>query len=108
MGNADLLDTKYDYINIFIGTKKKENSLVTSITNHCGEDLVNTFEDMKGFFNSDCKKMQQEFPGVFHRMMLRGSGLTIFDDLMMELVDCYLLVPPYTKWGTTLTYHLCI
>ena len=101
MENANLLDTKYDYINILTGTKKKENSIVSSITDHYGEDVVHTFEDMKGFFNDDCKKMQQDFPSIFHRMMLRGRGLAIFDDLMTELADCDLLVPLYTKW----THH---
>ena len=56
MENADLL--KYDYINIFTGTKKKGNPIATSITDHYGEDVVNTFENVKGFFNNDCKKMQ--------------------------------------------------
>ena len=56
---------------------------------------------MKGFFNDDCKKIQQDFPSIFHRMMLRGRGLAIFDDLMTELADCNLLVPLYTKW----THH---
>ena len=42
--NADLLDTKYNYINIFTGTKKKENLIVSSITDHYGEDVVHTFE----------------------------------------------------------------
>ena len=42
--------------------------------------------------------MQQEFPHIFQRMMLRGRGLAIFDDLMTEVADCDLLVPLYTKW----------
>ena len=74
--NADLLDTKYDYINIFTGTKK--NLIVSSIRDHYGEHVVHTFEDMKGFFNDDYKKMQQDFPDIFHRMMLRGRELAIF------------------------------
>ena len=102
--NADLLDMKYDYINIFNDTKKKENAMVTAIMDHYGEDIVHTFEDMKGFYDNDCKRMQHKFPDVFHRMMPRASGLAIFDDLMMELADCNLLVPLYTKWA----HHLNI
>ena len=80
---------------------QKKNSIVSSITDHYGEDVVHTFEDMEGFFNDDCKKMQQDFPCIFCRMMLRGRGLAIFDNLMTELADCNLLVPLYTKW----THH---
>ena len=91
MENADLLDTKYDYSNIFTGTKKKGNPIATSITDYYGEDVVNTFENVKGFFSDDCKKMQQGFPDIFHRMMLGGRGLAIFENLMTELTNCDLL-----------------
>ena len=61
-----------------------------------------TLLKMKGFFNDDYKKMQQEFPHIFQRMMLRGRGLAIFDDLMTELADCDLLVHSTQSGHTTL------
>lgn len=91
----------FDKIIVFLGTKIEENELFQNLQKEKGEDVVSLFELLQTYDSKE--KMIKEFPKHFVDTIDKLMGLkvlVIFDDLMVQLADCNLLIDLFTKFSS--------
>jgi adenylate kinase family enzyme len=95
MRMGDLISVEYDYIVVFIGTAIVENEMARLIKEQYPDrtEIVPLNE-----VYSNKSEFIKEFPKCFENYLIEGkNGCIIFDDLMVELANCEILVPLYTR-----------
>ena len=98
----DLIDTKFDYVYIFLGTSASENRTLSTI----GAELcqrVNVLDVRDKYLSRDVLK--ENFPPDINSILRKHSaeqkkGCLIFDNLMEELSQCGVLSKLFTKYST--------
>ena len=98
----DLIDVKFDYICIFLGTSVSENRTLGSL----GAILTQRVNvlDIKDRYPSK-EDLAIKFPSDLNSMLRKQSdqhlkGCLIFDDLMDELSQCGVLTKLFTKYSS--------
>ena len=90
----DLISVEFEYIVIFIGTKKSENKIVQLLTRVYPEKI--RVVEIKSLYPD--KTFVSKFATDFPKFLIPGKiGCVIFDDLMVELAESEILVPLFTK-----------
>lgn len=97
----DFVDAKWDYIFVFMGTKREQNPILASLKapRNC---RVEVFE-VKEIYGHDLanSNFAQDLEEILMKNMSKGAkGCLIFDDLMTELSESEILVSLFTKFST--------
>lgn len=97
-----LIDVKFDYVLVLIGTGAGENKLLTDLVEK--NPLTHTLIQLNKVYPS-AESLRLEFPRDFTQKIRdqheKGKmGCVIFDDLMSELADCGILVDLFTKYSS--------
>lgn len=90
----EIFTSKFRYILIFLGTQKSENTMALNIESKYGSDICRVYE------NAFERMTRDQFPTFLENEIesMGGSGgLLIFDDLMVEMGECGILVPLFTR-----------
>ena len=102
--NADrMIDKKFDYIFIFMGTPRNQNTTLWELEKLLPSTEVNIFELNDLYVNKN--ELKKDFPKHLEeqlekRIGLNQNGCIIFDDLMRELSECNVLFDMFTKFSS--------
>ena len=100
---GDIIDVKFDYITIVLGTEENKNEILSSMRKRFPPGVVEIIELMKSY--SSPEEMKSQFPLEFEKYLKKKSalnkkGCVVFDDLMSELAECGLLVSLFTRFSS--------
>ena len=97
----DFVDVRWDYVYVFMGTKKEQNPILSSLSvpEYCSLEIF----EVKEMYGENLSKstFSQDIEDIITKNHSGGlKGCLIFDDLMVELAECKILVSLFTKFSS--------